>query len=125
MQQKPVLLIVDDDPAVLRVSNSLLTQDGFEIIEAASGHEALKMFQVTPGLHLDAVIMDVVMPGMHGLDLFEKVQELRPGLPVLFMSGHGENTPLVSDIMGRKLAFIQKPFTSLLLIHKVRQMLGT
>lgn len=124
MKQKPVLLIVDDDPAVLRVSNSLLTEDGFEIIEAASGHAALKMLEVAPDLRLDAMVLDVVMPGMDGLDLFERVQELRPGLPVLFMSDHGENTPPVSDITGRKLAFIQKPFTSLLLVNKLREMLG-
>ena len=124
MNQKPIVLIVDDDPGVLQVTRLLLTEDGFEVIEAASGKEVMKMFEAAPELRIDAMIVDVVMPGMHGLDVFEKVQELRPGMPVLFMTGYGENTPSVSDIMGHKLALIRKPFTAVQLISYVQKILA-
>ena len=109
---------------MLGVARVLLNQNDFDVIDAQSAADVLKMFEIVPDMHLDAMIVDVVMPGMHGLDLFEKVQELRPGLPVLFMSGYGENAPPVSDIMGRKLAFIRKPFTAVGLISKIWEVLG-
>ena len=124
LKRKPTVMVVDDDPVVLRVSRLVLTQDEFEVIEAQSGEEVLRMFELSPDLQVDAMICDVAMPIMDGLALSEKVRELRPGLPVLFLSGYGENLDPVSTIVSRKLAFIRKPFTSRNLTEKVRELLS-
>lgn len=121
--QKSTVLVVDDDAAVLRVTRHILNQDDFEVIDAQSGAEALRMFELCPDIRVDVMIVDVRMPEMDGLTLSEKVQELRPHLPVLFMSGYGENDAPVSTIVRQNLAFIRKPFTSTMLVERVRELL--
>ena len=116
------ILLVEDEDMVRQVARRILEMHGYTVLEAASGHDALLVSQKTQGpIHL--MLTDVVMPGMSGGQTAERLQAQRPELKVLFMSGHTENSIVHHGVLDPGVAFIQKPFRSDLLVHKVRQML--
>ncbi len=82
------LLLVDDDDAVREVEAETLRQLGYEVIQAASGDEALRLLDAHPAI--DGMVADFAMPGMNGVDLARHAQTARPGLPVLFLTGYGD-----------------------------------
>ena len=98
------ILVVDDDPLVLRNTAVALEDAGHEPIEASSGQAALDMLEGKP--EVEIVVTDYLMPGMNGLQLAEKIRAQRPDLPVLIASAYGD---LSSS--GLKLPKLQKPFT--------------
>jgi two-component system cell cycle sensor histidine kinase/response regulator CckA len=89
---------------------------------AASGVEALAI-PGDPTKSIDAVITDVVMPGMNGRELVEKLVEARPGIGFLFMSGYTDDDVLRRGVVHGETAFLQKPFTPDQLARKVRAVL--
>ncbi len=110
----PVILIVDDDPMVLRMTGAILKNHGFKVVEANSGEEGLKRFtehHTTVGL----VLTDVVMPSMTGPEMIERILALDPTVPVLFMSGCTGVLRLPEA--ARRLS---KPFAPEALIQSVR-----
>ena len=116
------ILLVEDEDMVRQVARRILEMHGYTVLEAASGPDALLVSQKTQGpIHL--MLTDVVMPGMSGGETAERLQAQRPELKVLFMSGHTENSIVHHGVLDPGVAFIQKPFRSDLLVHKVRQML--
>jgi CheY-like chemotaxis protein len=96
-------LLVDDEELVRATTADMLTDLGYEVIEAASGEEALKA--VRGGLRLDLLVTDHLMPGMTGVDLARAVREQRPGTPVLIVSGYAEAEAIAPD-----LPRLTKPF---------------
>jgi CheY-like chemotaxis protein len=118
------ILLVEDEEAVRRLVRRTLEKQGYQILVAASGTEALEIVQGHPGrIHL--VISDVVMPQMGGRQLAERLQALRPEIRVLFVSGYTENSILSSGNLVEGEAFLQKPFTPLALARRVRELLDT
>lgn len=116
------ILLVEDEDLVRQVARRILEMRGYTVLEAASGREALLVSQQTHGpIHL--MLTDVVMPGMSGGETAERLRAQRPELKVLFMSGHTENSIVHHGVLDPGVAFIQKPFRSDLLVHKVRQVL--
>jgi DNA-binding NtrC family response regulator len=79
------ILIVDDEPQVAEMLARSLTREGHRATVAHSGEEALRLVGRT---HLDALFLDVSMPGMNGLDVLSEVKRLRPTLPVVVITGH-------------------------------------
>src|SRR5450631_1064511 len=101
------IMIVDDDPALAMVLEALVRQAGFSPHVVRSGEAALEA--VESGA-FDAILSDVKMPGMDGLDLLERLSKLRPELPVVLLTAHG-NVPLAVEAMKRGAAdFLLKPF---------------
>src|SRR5579884_4039882 len=84
------LLVVDDEPFVANVLLSSLTRAGYRVTVAHSGPEALRRLREDPGAY-DIVLTDHGMPGMTGLQLVEQIKQEQPGLPVLLLTGWGEN----------------------------------
>ncbi|HLM99825.1 MAG TPA: response regulator [Bryobacteraceae bacterium] len=116
------ILLVEDDEAVRRLVRRTLEKQGYQLLVAASGTEALEIVQGHPGrIHL--VISDVVMPQMGGRQLAERLQALRPKIRVLFVSGYTENSILSRGNLVEGEAFLQKPFTPLALARRVRELL--
>ena len=104
-----VALVVDDDPAVREMASEALDLLGFEVLQAESGHDAIRMLgQVAPVPNL--VLLDLTMPGLSGHETFVRLRELQPDLPVLFSSGFDEQTLPIDLCNERAAAFLQKPY---------------
>ena len=125
MPPKPgteTILVIDDEIAVLSLTNMMLTRYGYTVITAASAKEALHLFEVWPDLSIDLLLVDIIMPEMNGIELASRIQDLRPHLPVLYFSAYSDREPL-RPVFARKLPYIAKPFTSLQLTKRIREVL--
>jgi CheY-like chemotaxis protein len=116
-----VLLLVEDEDAVRKLARLMLEKVGYTVIEARHGKEGLSVCEnrETP---IDLLVTDVLMPGIGGRELAERAALLRPGLKILFMSGHTDDAVLNLGIL-HGLPFLQKPFTMVQLVKKVREVL--
>jgi CheY-like chemotaxis protein len=116
------VLVVEDQQNVRGIISEILRRGGYQVLEAANGGDALLLCESHPGpIHL--VLTDVVMPGMSGRDLARRIESLKPGAKVLFMSGYTGGTIDISAAPGAGFAYFQKPFTPQSLARKVRQTL--
>ena len=118
------VLIAEDDAAVRRVAERILQTAGYRVTACPGGIEALEALD-DPGMHYDLLLADVVMPGMRGDDLARRAVAMRPGLPVLFMSGYSDDAPPndLGPTSGR-VAFIDKPFDAGALLEHLRDLLA-
>ena len=115
------VLLVEDEDSVRTMAARILRQKGFTVVEACDGGAALEALQAYGG-PLDLILTDVVMPGVSGVELADRAVELRPGMPVLFMSGYSERD--VADRGGRTGAMLlNKPFRAGELLAAVRKVL--
>ncbi|MBW2096731.1 MAG: response regulator, partial [Deltaproteobacteria bacterium] len=116
------VLLVEDDQALLNLAEQMLGEYGYCVLLARDGEEALKVEnEYSDAIHL--LLTDVVMPGMDGRNLAEKMQSKRPDMKVLFMSGYTDNAIAHHGVLDTGLSFIQKPFTAPSLARKVREVL--
>jgi PAS domain S-box-containing protein len=116
------VLLVDDEEMILEVGQAMLKKLGYRIIVADSGRQALDVVD-SKGDDIDMVILDLIMPGMDGGKVFERIKEIRPQLPVMLSSGYAINGQ-ADDIMKRGCnGFIQKPFSISALSIKIRKIL--
>jgi two-component system cell cycle sensor histidine kinase/response regulator CckA len=125
MPPKPgteTILVVDDEIAVLSLTTMMLTRYGYSVITAASAQEALHLFEVWPDLHIDLLLVDVIMPVMNGVELAANIRKVRPELRVLYFSAYSDQETL-RPVFSRRLPYIAKPFTSLQLTNRVREVL--
>jgi len=117
-----VLLVVEDEPAILALTRTLLGDLGYVVLTATTGPEALRLADDHPGpLHL--LLSDVVMPGLGGGKLAKRLRERHPELKVLFMSGYTADVIGVNGVLAEGVHFLQKPFSRRDLAQKVRESL--
>ena len=116
------VLVVEDEPAILKFTRTTLHLLGYSVIEAASAKDALALATGHDGpLHL--LLTDVVMPEMNGRDLYTRIAASHPGIRVIFMSGYSADVfPRPNDGKG-DVSFLQKPFSMQQLSAKVREVL--
>ena len=116
------VLLVEDDASLRALAVRVLKNYGYEVLVASSGNEALA---IASELHtlIDVVVSDVVMPGMNGRQLVEKLFEFRPEMPALLMSGYADDDTLRRGVLHGDTAFLQKPFTPDELARKLRGVL--
>ncbi len=117
-----VVLVVEDEAAVRKVIREALEVQGYTVLEAAGGPEAVRVVEAHPGT-IALLVTDVVMPEMAGPHLVRKIRERQPGLPVVYVSGHAEDTMFRHGLSGTGDAFLQKPFTPQALAGTVRAVL--
>jgi PAS domain S-box-containing protein len=116
------ILLVEDEPEVRRVCAMALAALGYAVVVAEDAEHALKICAAgEPPLH--AVLTDVVMPGISGVALVERLRALRPKLKVLFMSGYTDRQIVDVSTLNESAAFINKPFTPDSLGRKLRELL--
>jgi two-component system cell cycle sensor histidine kinase/response regulator CckA len=116
------VLVVEDDDEVRGIVRDLLGQQGFMVLEARQGREALSLAeQYSQPVHL--LLTDVVMPEMGGKELAEALRKIMPALRVLFMSGYTQDTAFRQEVSEGDRAFIQKPFSMTALVGKIREVL--
>jgi diguanylate cyclase (GGDEF)-like protein len=116
------VLLVEDEGPVRSLVSRILTRGGFRVLPAASGTEALQLVQGDE--HLDLLVSDVIMPGMGGPELARHTRELRPGIPVLFISGYSKDAVSAHGALIEGAFFLEKPFTPDDLVNKVREALA-
>jgi two-component system cell cycle sensor histidine kinase/response regulator CckA len=116
----PTILIVEDAEAIRKMVSAMLSQNGFNCLEASDGAEALRLLQVVEDVQL--VLTDMIMPIMDGAELARQLTQWRPDMRILFMSGYIED-PVVRALEGSPRLFVPKPFTASVLMEKVRQAL--
>jgi two-component system cell cycle sensor histidine kinase/response regulator CckA len=126
-EQTPVrgsetLLLVEDEPAVRLMTQTALQGYGYTVLCAASGHDALRTVTARQG-RIDLVLTDVVMPGMSGPQLAERVRRDYPAIAVVFMSGYTSDAVLRQGIEAGEADFVQKPFNTAALAVKLRQVI--
>jgi PAS domain S-box-containing protein len=116
------ILLAEDELMVRGVVRGMLELLGYTVLEARQGQEALRICQEQQGtIHL--LLTDVVMPGMNGHELAEKVTVLRPETRVLYMSGYTDDAIIQQGVLKEGTAFLAKPFTPDALAKKLRQVL--
>ena len=113
------VLVAEDEEGVRDVVRRVLERGGYRVITAADGAEALEAVRRADG-PLDLFLTDVVMPGMNGLDLADRVSDALPGIPVLFMSGYNESEALRRRTREDPEVFLPKPFSPDELLERVR-----
>jgi signal transduction histidine kinase len=116
------LLLVEDDDAVRVMLRTVLQKHGYRVLEAPNGREALELCE-TARHPIDLVLTDVVMPQMGGWEFASKLEALRPGLKVLFMSGYTDGAIVHDGVLDPGIAFVQKPVAPNVLVEKVRELL--
>ena len=116
------VLLVEDEGSVRAVAKRLLTEGGYEVIEADNGNAALKLMNDEVG-RIDILVSDVVMPGMTGIELGHTLQAMYPRLPALYMTGYSEAAAYASDL-GERSSLIHKPFERADLLTAIHDLLN-
>ncbi len=116
------VLVVDDEPAVRLVTKRILQRNGYTVLEASGGHEALRVLREHPG-PIQLLLTDVIMPEMNGREVAERVRERRSGIKVLFMSAYSPEAIAHDGLLDEDAAFLRKPFEIGLLLRAVRRTL--
>ena len=101
------VLVIDDDPGVRDYMEALVSRQGYEVSVAADGEEALRNLETTQP---DLITLDVVLPGMDGLQTLEKLKQRLPDVPVVMLSGHGQARNIVEAMRRGASDFLRKPF---------------
>ena len=117
-----MVLLVEDEKGVRELAREYLEMSGYAVIEAEDGHTALELAAMHAGpIHL--LLTDVVMPGISGRELAERIVNIRPGIKVLYMSGYTDQAIVHQGILGSETVLLQKPFTLATLAAKLREVL--
>jgi CheY-like chemotaxis protein len=120
---KPVVLLAEDEDAVRNLVARVLENAGYCVLPAASGAAALELATAHPGT-IDLLLTDVVMAGMGGRDLAQRLRPSRPDMPVIYMSGFTDDWVLRHRLESESIAFLPKPFAPSTLVQKVREALA-
>lgn len=120
--QLETILVVEDESAIRALVRKILRRQGYQVLEASNGNEALSVLAEQKGA-VDLLLTDVMMPGMNGVELSHKAVEQWPGIRVLFVSGYTDENVLEGGQFPIGTAFLQKPFTLVGLLGKVREVL--
>lgn len=121
---RQTILLVDDEPQIRKMVRSLLTRHGYHIIEAADGREALAVLE-EGDTRVDLLLTDIVMPGMDGIALADRVWARHPRTPVVYMSGKCEIDTVQRHLSERGFGFVRKPFQIDVLMQAIGEALQT
>ena len=108
MKPTAKILLVDDEPGMLRYIKTLLEVDDYKVETATTGEEALQ--QVEKGLQPDLVLLDVLMPGIDGLQTLEQLRQVQPGVKVVMLSCVNDTRKVVHAMKLGALDYLTKPF---------------
>jgi CheY-like chemotaxis protein len=116
--KKPRVLLVDDDRSVLDALGSVIESEGFELISAVDGHQAVERLRLQPS---DIVLLDLNMPVMGGVDALERLRTINPLLPIIIITARSDAHPIAA---AAGVALMQKPLDIPLLLGVMRELLA-
>jgi PAS domain S-box-containing protein len=119
---RETILVVEDEVNLRRLTRQFLENQGYTVLEAADGAEAVQICVAHQGI-IHLLLTDVIMPGMNGRELAHRVSEIRPNMKVLYMSGYTENAIGHNGTLDAGITLLQKPFTLHALKAKVREVI--
>jgi two-component system cell cycle sensor histidine kinase/response regulator CckA len=123
MIRNPATILLVENGEMLRpLLCEILRREGFEVLAAKDGDEALSVWEGHQD-QIDLVVTDVVMPGISGKELVERLRSLRPEIKVIYMSGYEASLLSVGNKFGSEVTFLQKPFRPAELSKSVREIL--
>ncbi len=121
-ESKGTVLVVDDEQAVLDVASDILQFLGYSVLTSSSGDHALNRLRL--GERPDLVLLDIIMPGMNGVEAFRKIREVQPSVPVLISSGYADRMAVQSLTDQGVNGFVNKPYLIETLERRLREVLG-
>jgi DNA-binding response OmpR family regulator len=116
------ILVAEDNAALGALAEEVLSSQGYRVIVAKDGTEAVRLFSENPE-RFALVFLDVVMPKLGGPEAFSQMVAIRPNLPVIFASGHAAETASLNSTMPTGAVFLQKPYMPQSLAESVRAVL--
>ncbi len=119
---KETILLAEDDEMVRNLTRQALIMAGYTVIEAANGGEALTLFN-KHATQVNLLLLDVVMPGLGGKEVYDRIIETHPSIPTLFCSGYSHNAIHTGFVLDQGLNFIQKPYSPDTLLRTIRKIL--
>jgi CheY-like chemotaxis protein len=117
------ILLVEDEPIVRMLASRILREQGYTVLEATNGIEALQLVEDQAGQPIQLLLTDLIMPLLGGLKLAEQLKSRWSDLKVLLMSGYPSGLHLPEGELEPQLTYLQKPFTAEMLACRVRQLL--
>jgi len=118
------ILLAEDERAVRDLAGEMLQKCGYTVLEAVDGEDAVRIAEGY-GQAIDMLLTDVVMPGMNGRELAERLTVRRPAIKILYISGYTDNVIAQHGILDPGTQFLAKPFTQQQLARKVREVLDS
>ena len=113
------IIVVDDEPEIRKLVSAMLTRNGYRVLTADTGENAVRLMKNNPETEL--LLTDVVSPGMSGPMIADQIAALKPGIKVLFMSGYDSTQVVQHYVVERGYSLLVKPFTMQQLERKVKQ----
>lgn len=123
-KEHSAVLVVEDEEVLREFAQLILRKNGYHVYAARDGVEALEVLREAAG-NVDLVFTDVVMPRMSGAELSKRMQRTNPQIPVIFTSGYPRTILAEAGLQDRGLEFLQKPYTSQVLLNKIKDVLGS
>jgi len=123
LRGKETILLCEDESDIRKLVETLLSRQGYQLLTAETPARAVELARRDGG-PVDLLLTDVVMPGMNGFELAQEVRKNRPNLRALFMSGYTDNHASNTWMMSADTPFVQKPFSAVTLLQKVREVLA-
>jgi two-component system cell cycle sensor histidine kinase/response regulator CckA len=117
------VLLVEDDELVRNVAIAVLSQQGYNLLVASNGHDALLLAQEHEDQQIELLLTDIVMPLMGGRELANRFKNIYPGTKILYVSGYTDGFSIDQDVVKNEAAFLRKPFTLEELTQKFREVL--
>jgi CheY-like chemotaxis protein len=118
------ILLVEDDEPLRKLVSRILNRTGYTVVSASNGEEALRLIDSPEHTGIDLLVSDVVMPGIGGKALAEKLEARLPDLKVLFISGYPDEAVVHHGVLDEGVAYLQKPFSPKAIIQKVQEVLA-
>jgi CheY-like chemotaxis protein len=118
-----VVLVVEDEAALREVTRRMLARNGYQVLVASNGYQAINLATASTQ-RLDVLLTDVVMPGMQGKEVAERIHRLRPEVRVLYMSGYTHGLLGVQGVLEPGVHLIEKPFSETSLLAKLHVVLS-
>jgi CheY-like chemotaxis protein len=118
------ILVAEDDTAILEMIRELLEDNGYTVYSASTGAEAIETFMAHQNV-IDLILTDVIMPQGNGREVYEKISSIKPGIPVIYMSGYPADLLTKQGGMVDSYNYLSKPISPSTLLKKIREVICT